>query len=158
MRFENYIMAGQGATTPTHCDMSEKPVLTILFHLLVPGGRWHTVTDKPASVARRASSYFHRRTRDPLLPPPSAQISNSLASGYINAPSPCHQRIQGCQKFRIMLCQWFPAGHPPGERVREAGGLFQFPQPVLSLKLRSHPVMFMIPKQPPSWWINSPKK
>jgi hypothetical protein len=34
-----------------------------LFHLLVPGGRWHTVTVSPVSSARRASSVFHSRVR-----------------------------------------------------------------------------------------------
>jgi hypothetical protein len=31
--------------------------------LEVPGGKWHTVTSRPASAANRASSVFHARTR-----------------------------------------------------------------------------------------------
>src|SRR5665811_64667 len=45
-----------------------------LFHLLVPGGRWATVTVRSVSAAKAASSIFQARTRDPLDPPPSAQI------------------------------------------------------------------------------------
>ena len=36
---------------------------SILFHLLVPGGRWHTVMVSPVSSARRANSVFHSRVR-----------------------------------------------------------------------------------------------
>ena len=45
---------------------------SILFHLLVPGGRWVTVIFRPVSLARRCNSRFHSRTRGPLLPPQSA--------------------------------------------------------------------------------------
>src|SRR5262245_33093115 len=60
--------------------MNEKSRCSILFHLLVPGGKWHTEIRSPVSLARRWSSSFQSRTRDPLLPPPSAVISNDLAS------------------------------------------------------------------------------
>ena len=53
----------------------------LLFHLLVPGGRWATVTLRPVSAAKAASSTFQARTRDPLDPPPPAQISNRCAAG-----------------------------------------------------------------------------
>jgi hypothetical protein len=36
---------------------------SILFHLLVPGGKWQTVTVSPVSAANRASWVFHARTR-----------------------------------------------------------------------------------------------
>jgi len=36
---------------------------SILFHLLVPGGRWHTVIPRPVSAAKWASSIFQARTR-----------------------------------------------------------------------------------------------
>lgn len=36
---------------------------SILFHLLVPGGRWQTVTVSPVSAAKAASSTFHSRLR-----------------------------------------------------------------------------------------------
>src|SRR5260370_20274262 len=45
---------------------------SILFHLLVPGGRWQTVMGIRNSFASLCSSIFHRRRRWPLLPPPSA--------------------------------------------------------------------------------------
>jgi len=50
--------------------MNEKRRCSILFHLLVPGGKWHTVTGTPSSSASFWSSIFHNRTREPLLPPP----------------------------------------------------------------------------------------
>src|SRR5438445_13893507 len=53
----------------------------ILFHLLVPGGRWLTTMSRPISLASFWSSRFHSRTREPLLPPPSAVISNRVALG-----------------------------------------------------------------------------
>ena len=34
---------------------------SILFHLDVPGGKWHTVISSPVSAARTASSCFHSR-------------------------------------------------------------------------------------------------
>src|SRR3954465_5173620 len=49
---------------------------SILFHLLVPGGRCATVTARPVSSAKRCSSRFHSRTRAPLLPPQSAVMWN----------------------------------------------------------------------------------
>ena len=49
--------------------------------LLVPGGRWQTVTCRPVSAAKPASSIFQARTREPLEPPPSAQISSRSALG-----------------------------------------------------------------------------
>src|SRR5439155_13284388 len=54
---------------------------SILFHLLVPGGKWQTLTRSPASSANRCSSHFHSRLRLPLLPPPSATTNNSVARG-----------------------------------------------------------------------------
>ena len=36
---------------------------SILFYLLVPGGRWHTVMGMRNSSASACSSIFHRRTR-----------------------------------------------------------------------------------------------
>ena len=34
---------------------------SILFHLLVPGGKWQTVISSPVSAANAASSAFHNR-------------------------------------------------------------------------------------------------
>jgi hypothetical protein len=36
---------------------------SILFHLEVPGGRWHTVIITPMVAARAASSVFQARLR-----------------------------------------------------------------------------------------------
>ena len=54
---------------------------SILFHLEVPGGRWHTVIRSPVSAASWASWVFHSRSREPLVPPQSAVISSRSASG-----------------------------------------------------------------------------
>ena len=57
-------------------EMRENRRCSILFHLLVPGGKWQTVICSPVWAARAASSVFHRRVRYPLEPPPSAVISS----------------------------------------------------------------------------------
>ena len=55
---------------------------SILFHLLVPGGRWQTVIAQTGFGGElTASSIFQARTREPLEPPPSAQISSLSACG-----------------------------------------------------------------------------
>src|SRR3974377_2553321 len=64
---------------------------SILFHLLVPGGRWHAVILRPVAAARRASSVFHSRVRYPLEPPPSALIITRGAGGYMGFPTSRHQ-------------------------------------------------------------------
>src|ERR1700757_133856 len=51
--------------------MKEKRRCSILFHLLVPGGRWLTTMSRPSSLASFCNSRFHSRTREPLLPPPA---------------------------------------------------------------------------------------
>src|SRR2546423_15531081 len=61
--------------------IKENSRCSILFHLLVPGGRWQTVMGIRNSFASLCSSIFHRRRRWPLLPPPSAVIINRLAFG-----------------------------------------------------------------------------
>src|SRR6202140_1806814 len=66
---------------------------SILFHLLVPGGKWLTAMASPVSSASVCSSSFHKRRRDPLLPPPSAVISRRLACGDFSLPLACHQRL-----------------------------------------------------------------
>src|SRR5438270_4470702 len=52
---------------------------SILFHLLVPGGKWHTLTASPSSSANRPRHTFHSLERLALLPPESAVISSSAA-------------------------------------------------------------------------------
>ena len=61
--------------------MTENRWCSILFHLLVPGGKGRTVMARPVSSARRCRSHVQRRRRDPLLPPPSAVISSRWAAG-----------------------------------------------------------------------------
>src|SRR4051794_23923265 len=71
---------------------NEKRRCSILFHLLVPGGKGHTTISSPVSSADRGSSTFQRRTREPLLPPPSAVISSRSARGEFALPIASHQR------------------------------------------------------------------
>ena len=49
--------------------MNENSRCSILFHLLVPGGKWQTEITSPLSVLKFWSSVFHSLTRAPLLPP-----------------------------------------------------------------------------------------
>ena len=53
---------------------------SILFHLLVPGGKWQTEISRPVSSARDCSSVFQRRVRYPFEPPQSAVIVRVLAA------------------------------------------------------------------------------
>src|SRR5271157_2541530 len=62
----------------------------ILFHLLVPGGKWHTVILIFLWLASSCSSRFQRCERYPLLPPLSAQISKPFAFGYRLFPIHLH--------------------------------------------------------------------
>ena len=61
--------------------MYENRRCSILFYLLVPGGKWQTVIVSPVASASRWSSHFHRRTLAPLLPPLSAVMSKDRALG-----------------------------------------------------------------------------
>src|SRR5258708_31020262 len=70
--------------------MKENRRCSTLFHLLVPGGRWLTTMSRPSSLASFCNSRFHSRTREPLLPPPSAVISNRVALGERARPTACH--------------------------------------------------------------------
>ena len=54
---------------------------SILFHLLVPGGKWQIVISSPDSAASRAISLFHARARYPLEPPASQVTSSRRAAG-----------------------------------------------------------------------------
>src|SRR6476660_2584798 len=48
--------------------LCEKSLCSILFHLLVAGGRWQTCGCRPASAANFANSIFQARAREPLEP------------------------------------------------------------------------------------------
>jgi len=66
--------------------MKEKSRCSILFHLLVPGGKWHTDITQCGLIANFCNSNFHSRSRQPLLPPPSAVIRIVLASDKFFCP------------------------------------------------------------------------
>ena len=54
---------------------------SILFHLLVPGGKWHTVSPSPISSASPCKATFHDLDRLLLLPPPSAVTGGRAGAG-----------------------------------------------------------------------------
>ena len=68
------------------CVIWQKSRCSILFHLLVAGGKWQTLISKPISWLSRARHHFQRWQRELLLPPPSAVISSFVAFGYCGAP------------------------------------------------------------------------
>jgi hypothetical protein len=57
--------------------MNENRRSSILFHLLVPGGKLHTVIASPSWSASFCSSTFHKRTREPLEPAPCVRIARA---------------------------------------------------------------------------------
>ncbi len=59
---------------------------SILFHLLVPGGRWQTLMSRPVSAASAASSVFQLRRRLPLAPPEWAASPRPELGGAVVAP------------------------------------------------------------------------
>src|SRR5271157_1759000 len=61
--------------------MNENRRCSILFHLLVPGGKWQTEISSPVSSANCCNSHLHNRTRAPLLPPESAAIDRRRVFG-----------------------------------------------------------------------------
>lgn len=68
-----------GLAAPVECNKGKEAVFD-----LVPfeGARRQTVMGTPSLLASACSSTFHRRTRCPLLPPPSAVIRRRLALGF----------------------------------------------------------------------------
>src|SRR3954467_6418677 len=89
--------------------MKENKRCSILFHLLVPGGRWWTSISMPSSLARHCSSRFQSRTRPPLLPPPSAAATASAGDD---------------QAWRVRIARAGDALPPAADRLhREGGGI-----------------------------------
>ena len=98
---------------------------SILFHLLVPGGKWHTTMDSPVRSANRCSSHFHNRTRGPLLPPTSAVIRREVAFGYAGRGGPSEggsgvagdrgldQRLEVREELPVLLGLGLPAASRP---------------------------------------------
>jgi len=72
-QIDNHAIADQRFGTPVHGDEREQPVLDF-----IPlAGPWRQVMDPDIDaefVGGRCNSRFHSRTREPLLPPPSAVI------------------------------------------------------------------------------------
>ena len=79
-QLDNHAITDEGLGAPILADEGEQPVLD--FVPLAGAGR--QVADRDVEtelVSSFCSSCFHRRTREPLLPPPSAVISNRVATG-----------------------------------------------------------------------------
>src|SRR5580658_8166961 len=66
---DNDFKTDQRFATPV-LGNAQKRRCSILFHLLVPGGKWRTAMLSGVSSANFCNSSFHSRTREPLLPPP----------------------------------------------------------------------------------------
>ena len=64
----------------------------LLFHVLVPGGKWQTPRRSPSVSASWCNATFPNRHREPLLPPAAAVTSSLSASGSKGAPLSHHQR------------------------------------------------------------------
>src|SRR5207248_8202979 len=86
-QFDDDLVADERLGAPVLADEGEEPVFD--FVPLAGAGRqslprrrpgWLTTMSKPSSLASFCNSRFHSRTREPLLPPPSAVISNRVAS------------------------------------------------------------------------------
>src|SRR5262249_20387989 len=77
---------------------------SLLFHLLVPGGRWPTSISSPVALLSACSCTFHSRLRLLLLPPLSAVISTRVARGCRPRPSRRHQhRIASTANSAVSL-------------------------------------------------------
>src|SRR5271155_526195 len=74
-------------------EIKEKSLCSILFHLLVAGGRWVTVIVNPVSVANRCNSLFHNLFLTPFEPPPSLVMRSSVCLGYSFLPIVCHHLL-----------------------------------------------------------------
>src|SRR3979411_1000028 len=61
--------------------MKEKRRCSILFHLLVPGGRWLTTMSRPSSLASFCSSRFHSRNPGPLRRRAPGAVAASAIGG-----------------------------------------------------------------------------
>src|SRR3954453_23485353 len=70
------------------CVMWQNMRCSILFHLLVPGGKWQTVMRSPRSSANSCSPTFHNRDRMLLLPPPSTPNPDPILSPPPPTPAP----------------------------------------------------------------------
>ncbi len=71
------------------------------------------MTCRPVSAANAASSIFQARTRDPLEPPPSAQISSRSAPGVAGTPDgvpPAAQCRDGERRGVVVGADGDPAG------------------------------------------------
>src|SRR5262245_3459071 len=105
--------------------MKEKRRCSILFHLLVPGGRWVTTMSRPSSLASFCSSRFHSRTREPLLPPPSAvMLFTAKAAVSWSTPTLTHPAFAARSwelvgDFRNNGREYRPHGCPEEVRVHD---------------------------------------
>jgi HNH endonuclease len=85
--------------------MNEKRRCSTLFHLLVPGGKWHTDSARPVSSANLCNSHFQSRKRDPLLPPASAVMRIDGALPYRRRPSADSPGIEARRAYVTVMTQ-----------------------------------------------------
>src|SRR5437660_11697701 len=58
--------------------INENSLCSIVFHLLVPGGKWQTEISRPVWSANRWRSFFQSFSRYPFDPPESAVTINRV--------------------------------------------------------------------------------
>src|SRR5712671_6851359 len=78
-QIDDHAIADEWLGAPVLADEGEEPVFDFV-PLAGAGRQWQTMMSRPSSLASFWSSRFHSRTREPLLPPPSAVISSRVAS------------------------------------------------------------------------------
>ena len=89
-------------------DMFENKRCSILFHLLVPGGKWQTVTSISSSFGNYCNDVFQSLVLELLLPPPSAV---PMASGLIICQflridfRPCFTIMLWCWMLQTLMCR-----------------------------------------------------
>ena len=72
-------MEGRARRSTDDRALTDDPLIRL--HLLVPGGKWPTVSVNPVRSAKCWSSHFPSRILAPLLPPQSAVMSSEVARG-----------------------------------------------------------------------------
>ena len=85
-------MDGQAGAGGGGCDGGREQRVLDLFHLEVPGGKWHAVISRPVCRASAASVSFQARVRLLFEPPESAVTRSRRASGQAVRPASFHQR------------------------------------------------------------------
>jgi hypothetical protein len=127
-QLDDNLMADERFAAPVSGDEGKQAVLD-LVPLAGAGRQVAYVIEMPSSFASFCSSIFHNRTREPLLPPPSAVISNVLACGKRSRPISFRQlRIAlvanaAVSSIRLASVALRGLRPPPDRRTRSPSGV-----------------------------------